>query len=425
VTTRSRPRVVIVGGGFGGLTAAQTLRTAVADVTVLDRTNHHLFQPLLYQVATAVLAPSDITSPIRHLLRDQRNTTVLLAEATRVDVERRVVVTDTEPHEVPYDYLVLATGARHSYFGHEEWERWAPGLKGIDDAREIRRRWLTAFEEAEKARTPQERACWLTFVIVGAGPTGVELAGIMPDIAFHSMEGDFRHFDPRESKIILIEGGPRVLPTYPEELSARALRDLESLGVEVRLNTRVTRVEHDGVWMGDEHIPTRTMFWAAGNQASPLAKSLGVPLTKDGRVIVEPDLSVPGHPEIFVIGDLAAAKERDGSWVPGVAPAANQMGSTAAKNIVRSLNDEERKPFRYRDKGSLATIGRYRAIVSIGRFRLTGALAWWFWLIVHILYLAGFRNRLSVLVEWGYSYFTYNRGSRLLTRREEREVVAG
>jgi NADH dehydrogenase len=393
------------------------MRTADVDVTLVDRTNHHLFQPLLYQVATAVLAPSDITSPIRWLLRKNRNTTVLLAEVDSIDVANGVVHADLGALTLPYDYLIIASGARHAYFGHDEWEPLAPGLKSLEDALKVRHRFLIAFEEAEKA-PPEERESWLRFVVVGGGPTGVELAGILPDIAHHSMIDDFRQFDPRDTKILLLEGGPRLLTAFEPDLAARALRDLEGLGVEVHLNAVVTRIEKDAVYVGDQRIPTRTVLWAAGNQASPLARTLDVPLDRAGRVLVEPDLSVPGHPNIFVAGDLAAVKKEDGELVPGVAPAANQMGKLAAKNIRRLLAELPSLTFKYRDKGNLATIGRYRAIAAIGKVKLRGQFAWWFWLLVHLMYLATFRNRVIVLIEWAYSYLTYQRGSRLLTERE-------
>jgi NADH dehydrogenase len=408
---------VIIGGGFAGLTAARGLRTADVDVTLLDRTNHHLFQPLLYQVATAVLAPSDITSPIRWLLRKNTNTTVLMAEVDTIDVARRIVYADLGKVEVPYDYLIVASGARHAYFGHDEWEPMAPGLKSLEDALKVRHRFLSAFEEAEKA-TAEDRESWLRFVIVGGGPTGVELAGILPDIAHHSMLHDFRNFNPRDTKILLIEGGPRLLTAFEPDLAARALKDLEGLGVEVHLNARVTRIEEGAVYVGEQRIPTRTVLWAAGNQASPLARSLDAPLDNAGRVLVAPDLSVPGAPHIFIAGDLAAVPYKGEMLVPAVAPAANQMGKHAAKNIRRLLAELPTIPFQYFDKGNLATIGRYRAIAEIGRFKLRGQFAWWFWLIVHLMYLATFRNRVVVLIEWAYSYLTYQRGSRLLTERE-------
>jgi NADH:ubiquinone reductase (H+-translocating) len=419
----TRPRVVIIGGGFAGLTAARGLRKSDVDVTLIDRTNHHLFQPLLYQVATAVLAPSDITAPIRWLLRKNTNTTVLMAEVDSIDVDTQLVHADRGRLAIPFDYLVVASGARHAYFGRDEWEPLAPGLKSLEDALEIRHRFLSAFEEAEKAPA-DERESWLRFVVIGGGPTGVELAGILPDIAHHSMLDDFRNFDPRETKIVLLEGGPRLLTSFEPDLAARALRDLEGLGVEVHLNAVVTRVERDAVYVGEQRIPTRTVLWAAGNQASPLARSLRAPLDRAGRVLVNPDLSVPGAAHIFIAGDLAAVPYRNGQLVPAVAPAANQMGKLAAKNIRRLLAELPTESFRYRDKGNLATIGRYRAIAEIGRFKLRGQFAWWFWLIVHLMYLATFRNRVVVLIEWAYSYLTYQRGSRLLTEREGDGVSA-
>lgn len=412
--TAPRPRVVIVGGGFGGLKAARALAHADVDVTLVDRANHHIFQPLLYQVATATLAPSDITAPIRHLLRKQRNTEVLLAGATRIDVARRVLVLDRAPHELPYDYLILTAGSRHSYFGHDAWESLAPGLKSIPDALEIRRRFLLAFERAEASDDPAERGALLTFVIVGAGPTGVELAGLIPEVTY-GFRGDYKRIDMSDVRVVLVEGGPRVLSTFPESLSAHAQRDLEKLGVTVRTNAIVTNVDATGASIGDELIPSRTVLWAAGNASSPLARSLGVPLDRAGRVNVASDLSVPGHPEIFVAGDLAAVPLPGGGLVPGVAPAANQMGHTAAINVLRTIAGAPRRTFRYRDKGNLATIGRYKAVADFGRVRLTGAIAWWFWLFVHIMYLVGFRNRVSVLVQWAYAYFTYQRGVRLIT----------
>jgi NADH dehydrogenase len=414
----TKPKVVIIGGGFAGLTAARHLRKADVEVTLVDRTNHHLFQPLLYQVATAVLAPSDITSPIRWLLRKQTNTTVVMAEVDAINPEKRIVFADMGRLALPYDYLIIASGARHAYFGHDEWEPMAPGLKSLEDALKVRHRFLIAFEEAEKASDAEEREKWLRFVVVGGGPTGVELAGILPDIAHHSMLHDFRNFDPRDTKILLLEGGPRLLTAFEPDLAARALRDLQGLGVEVHLNAVVTRIEKDAVYVGDERIPTRTVLWAAGNQASPLARSLDAPLDRAGRVLVEPDLSVPGAPHIFVAGDLAAAPYKDGQLVPAVAPAANQMGRHAAKNIRRLLAGLPTIPFKYFDKGNLATIGRYRAIAEIGKVKLRGQIAWWFWLLVHLMYLATFRNRVIVLIEWAYSYITYQRGSRLLTERE-------
>ena len=412
---RRKPRVIIIGAGFGGLYAARALKRADVDLLVLDRTNYHLFQPLLYQVATATLAPTDITAPIRHLLRKQRNTTVLMTTVAAVDVERRVVIAE-DGASYPYDYLILSAGARHAYFGHPEWEAIAPGLKSIDDAVELRNRLLGAFERAETIADAAERAEWLTFVVVGGGPTGVELAGMIPSIAKETLVHEFRRFDARDTRVILVEGGPRVLPTYAPELSEHARRDLVNLGVEVRTGAMVTRVEQGGVHVAGEVIRARTVMWAAGNAASPLGRVLGVPVDRAGRVPVEQDLSIPGHPELFVIGDLASIST-GGKPVPGVAPAAMQMGAHAAKSIRRDLEARPRAAFVYRNKGDLATIGRNRAIADFGRFKVTGVLAWWFWLFLHILYLAGFRNRLSVLIEWGYAYFTYARGARLITGR--------
>lgn len=413
-----RPRIVIVGAGFGGLTAARHLRRARADVTVIDRTNHHVFQPLLYQSATASLAPSDITAPIRHVLRKQRNTTVLLGDVQAIDVERQVVRC-RGGWEAAYDYLIVGAGTRHSYFGHPEWEALAPGLKTIEDAIEIRRRFLLAFERAELARV-EDRPAHLTFVIVGAGPTGCELAGVMQEIACHAMQQDFRHIDTTRTRVLLIEGGPRVLATFPESLAAKADAELRELGVEVRTGTAVTRIEPDAVYVGDERIPARTVFWAAGNTASPLSRSLGVPLTRTGLVIVERDLSIPGHPNVFVIGDLAHTTNEDGTPNPGVAQVAIQAGRAAARNIEHLLRGEATKPFHYINKGDLATIGRAKAIANLfgGRMQVSGRPAWWLWLFIHIMYLVGFRNRISVLIQWAYAYATYQRGVRLITGRE-------
>ena len=421
------PRVVIIGAGFGGLYAARALKRAPVDVTVIDRTNHHVFQPLLYQVATATLPATSITAPIRWMLRKQRNTRVLMAEVNDIDVERRVVHIDDDRREVPYDYLIVAGGSRHAYFGHPEWEEYAPGLKSIDDALEIRRRLLLAFERAEKSTDPRERAAYLTFVIVGGGPTGVELAGMIPMIARRSLPKEFRNIDTRAARILLVEGGPRVLPTFPENLAARAHRDLEELGVQVRTNSLVTAVEPGSVQIGGERVETCTVLWAAGNAASGLGKFLGVERDRFGRIAVAPDLSLPGHPEVFVVGDLASVVSK-GRQVPGVAPAAMQEGATAARNIIRTIRRQPRIAFRYRNKGDLATIGRMRAIAQFPRFQMAGAIAWWFWLFVHIMYLAGFRNRIDVLIDWAYSFFTYQRGSRLIVgpiRRGNPQPAAG
>ena len=415
---------MIIGGGFGGLAAAQTLRNGDAEVTVIDRTNHHIFQPLLYQVATAALAPSDITAPIRWILRRQQNTTVLLGEISSIDVDRKIVSMDYGSREIPYDYLIVATGSRHAYFGHEEWEPLAPGLKAIEDATEIRRRFLLAFERAEKATDETERDAYLTFVIVGGGPTGVELSGALPMIARKALYPDFRHIDTRKTRVILLEGGPRILPTFPESLASTAQRDLSDLGVEVHTSSIVTRIERDAVYVGDERYSTRTVFWAAGNLASPLGKTLGAPLDYAGRVLVKPDLSLPGHREVFVIGDLALVEREGLSPVPGVAQAAQQEGRTAAKNIRRLMHGAATRPFGYRNKGDLAVIGRSRAIADLTKVRFTGFFAWLFWLFVHIMLLVGFRNRLSVLVQWAYSYFTYQRGVRLITDPEHSQLEA-
>jgi len=412
---KRRPRIVIIGGGFGGLSAAKALRKADVDVLLIDRTNHHLFQPLLYQVATASLSPSDITAPIRWILRRQKNVTVLLAEVTDIDVDRKVVVIDTPSREIPYDYLIVASGSRHAYFSHDEWEPIAPGLKAIEDAEEIRRRFLMAFERAEKSLDPREREACMTFVIVGGGPTGAELSGVFPEVARKAMHSDFRNIDTRKTRVILVEAGPRILPSFPEELARVAHRDLEELGVEVRTNSVVTRIEPGTVCIGDERIMAETVFWAAGNVASYLGKALGVPLDRAGRVMVNDDLSIPGHSEVFVVGDLALVVREDGTPVPGVCPAANQEGTAAAKNILHMLRRQPVRKFQYRNKGDLATIGRSRAIADFGRIRLTGRIAWLLWLFVHIMYLVGFRNRLSVFIQWGYSYFTYQRGVRLIT----------
>jgi len=414
----SRPHVVIIGGGFGGLTAARTLRRAPVDVTLIDRNNHHTFQPLLYQVATATLNPSDITAPIRHVLRSQRNATVLLAEVERIDVRQRTLTIDEgdgRTRDITYDYLVVAAGARHAYFGHDAWEADAPGLKTIDDALEIRRRFLLAFERAELTDDADERAAYMTIVVVGGGATGVELAGLIPDV-LRGVRRDFRRIDPSRARIILVEGGPRLLSTFPEEISNRALADLRELGVDVRLDSVVTRIDANRACIGDDCIATRNVFWAAGNAASPLGRFLDAPLDRAGRVQVNADLSVPGYAEVFVVGDLATLTDVRGVRVPWVAPSANQEGKRAAENIRLLIAGKETVKFRYFNKGDLATIGRYRAVADFGSFRVVGWLAWWFWLFVHIMYLVGFRNRVSVLIQWAYSYFTYQRGVRLITR---------
>ena len=406
------PRVVIVGGGFGGLNAARQLARAPVQVTLVDRRNHHLFQPLLYQVATAALNPSDIAVPIRRILRNQQNVEVLLAEARSIDLSAKVVYLDEGT--APYDYLVVATGARHSYFGREPWAEFAPGLKSIGDALEIRRRVLSAFELAERERDPARREAWLTFVIVGAGPTGVELSGALCEIAQHALARDFRHINPAQARVILLEGSDRVLPPYIPALSEKARKQLVRLGVDVRTGQKVTSIDAEGVGIGSERIATRTVLWAAGVAGSGFGRALGVPLDRAGRVPVGPDLSIAGHPEVFVVGDLAALVQ-DGAPVPAVAPAAMQEAKHAARNVLRSIRGEATLPFRYKDKGSLATIGRSAAVADLGRIKLSGPLAWIAWLLLHLLLLVGFRNRLIVLIEWAWSFFSYDRGARLIT----------
>jgi NADH dehydrogenase len=408
--------VVIVGAGFAGLNAARALARAAVQVTVVDRRNHHLFQPLLYQVATASLNPADIAAPIRRVLRRQRNAEVILADVTGVDLPgRRVLLSDGE---LPYDRLILATGATHSYFGHPEWARFAPGLKTVEDALEIRRRILTAFERAEREADPERQRAELTFVVVGGGPTGVELAGAIAEIARHALGSDFRHIAPERSRVLLLEGAPTVLSAYPAALRASAARQLERLGVEVRTGAMVTQLDGDGVEVAGARIAATTVLWAAGVQASPLARALGVPLDRAGRVRVAPDLSVPGHPEVQVIGDLASL-EQDGGQVPGVAPAAIQQGRHAAQNLVRALAGAPPVAFRYRDRGALATIGRGSAVARLGRVELSGQIAWLAWLFIHLLFLIGFRSRAAVILQWAWSYLTFDRGARLITETAE------
>jgi len=406
------PHVVILGAGFGGLWAAQALGRAPVRVTVVDRTNHHVFQPLLYQVATAGLAAPAISAPIRHILARQKNATVLLGDAKSIDVAQRKVVLD-DGAEIAYDHLVVATGAAHSYFGNDAWASYAPGLKTLDDALEIRRRILLAYEHAEREHDPVKRAAWLTFVVIGGGATGVELAGTLAEIARHTMRGEFRNFDPRNARVVLVEGVDRVLPPYPIDLSEKARLQLERLGVTVWLGRRVTGIDADGVTMGSDRLAAKTVLWAAGVAASPLGKSLGAPLDRAGRVAVEPDLSLAGHPEIFVIGDLAAAKS-NGEAVPGIAPAAKQMGTHTAKNIVRRLRGEPTLAFRYKDYGQLATIGRSAAVAYFGKFHLSGYPAWVAWLVAHIYFLINFRNRLVVMIDWAWSYWTMQRSARIV-----------
>jgi len=409
----TRARILIVGGGFGGIYAARALRSSGVDVVLIDRRNHHLFQPLLYQVASATLSPADIAAPIRHILRHQRNAEVLLAEVKAVDAPGRAVEL-ADGRRIAYDYLILATGAVDQYFGHEEWPEFAPGLKTIEDATAIRRRFLLAFEAAEQETDPERCAALLTFVVVGAGPTGVEMAGSFAEIARHTLRRDFRNVDPRSARVVLIEGGDRVLATYDPKLSTRAKDHLERLGVEVRLGSIVTRIEADAVYVGEERIPTHNVVWAAGVAASPLGATLEVECDRMGRVIVAPDLSVPGFPEIFVIGDLSSYTHQ-GDTLPGTAPVAIQGAKAAADNILRSIGGRERVEFRYRDRGSMATIGRAAAVAQTRHLKLHGLPAWLAWLFIHIIALIGFRNRLAVIIEWGWSYLTWQRGARLIT----------
>jgi NADH dehydrogenase len=406
------PHVVIIGAGFGGLDAARALDGAPARVTLLDRHNYHLFQPLLYQVATAALSPGDIASPIRWILRHQQNVQVLLAEARAIDPAARAVVTDREP--LSYDYLIVATGATHSYFGHPEWEAWAPGLKTLDDALEMRRRVLLAFEAAEREPDPEAQQRLLTFVIVGGGPTGVELAGALAEIARQSLRDDFRRIRPESARIVLLEGSPFVLGTFPERLRAAARASLERLGVDVRTGAVVTAIDAGGVTVGNTRIVARTIIWAAGVAASPLASSLGVPLDRAGRVAAEATLNVPGHPDIFVVGDICSFQQ-DGKALPGVAQVAKQQGAHAARNVRRAIAGRALEPFRYHNYGNVATIGRGSAVVDIGPVRASGFLAWVFWLFLHIFWLVGFRNRAAVLGEWAWAYLTFQRRIRLIT----------
>jgi NADH dehydrogenase len=414
--------VVVIGAGFSGLNAAKKLKNAPVRLTLVDRKNHHTFQPLLYQVALAVLSPAEIATPVRAVVRNASNTEVLLGEVNGFDLEKRLVRIDNL--DLRYDFLIVASGATHAYFGHPEWAEYAPGLKTIEDAIEIRRRVLLTFESAEREAFARGSCPPLNFVVIGGGPTGVELAGAIADISKRYMERDFRAIDPAHSRIILLEGAPRALPVYPEDLSASAEKQLREMGVEVRTNAMVTNVEPGMVTVGTERIPANVILWGAGVSASPLGRMLGAPIDKAGRVFVEPDLSVPGHPEVFVTGDLASLRMKNGKPVPGVAPAAIQMGKFAARQIQRSIQGKPREDFAYVDKGTLATIGRSHAVADLGRFHFSGYLAWLSWLFIHLFFLIGFRNRILVVMEWAWAYVTYNQGARLITEPMEQEPPA-
>jgi NADH dehydrogenase len=409
-----QPHVIIVGGGFAGLDAARALSRAPVAVTLVDRHNHHVFQPLLYQVAAAALSPGDIASPIRWILRRQSNVRVLLGEVTGVDLTGKAVVIDGR-ERLGYDFLILAAGATHSYFGHDDWSAYAKGLKTLDDALTMRRRMLLAFEEAEREADPARRRHLLTFVLIGGGPTGVELAGALAEIARHTLKHEFDRIDPESSRIVLIEAGPTILPSFPESLRDSARRALRKLGVEVWENARVTQVEAEAVQVGDDRIPAHTILWSAGVAGAAVGASLGVPLDRVGRIAVQPDLSVAGYPEVFIAGDLANFPHQTGSPLPGVAQVAKQQGTHAARNIQALIAGRPATPFHYRDPGNMATIGRAAAIADFGWLRVSGYLGWLMWLFVHIMFLVGFRNRLSVLLQWASAYLTYQRSVRLIT----------
>jgi NADH dehydrogenase len=415
----SKPRVIIVGAGFGGLEAAKKLACKNVHVTVIDRTNYYLFQPLLYQVATAALSPADIAAPIRAVLSKCSNVEVILAEVEAVDVEAKKV--KTVDREIDYDYLILASGARHSYFGHNEWEKLAPGLKSLEDAIELRRRILMAFEYAERITDEAARRAAMTFVIIGGGPTGVEMAGAIAEISRYTLAKNFRHIDPFKARVILIEGEPRLLAAYPPDLSESARKQLAGLGVEVRTITRATNLTEAGVQLGDEFIPCRVKIWAAGNTASFVGKTLGKPVDRAGRVIVDDDLTIPGHPEVQVIGDLANFSHQTGEPLPGISPVAMQEGRHAARNVLRMIKGRKPQPFRYWDKGTMATIGRNKAVADLKFVHLKGRLAWLAWLFVHIFFLVGFRNRVLVFIQWAWAYLTFDKGARLITRNFQSE----
>jgi NADH:ubiquinone reductase (H+-translocating) len=419
MSSNQKPRVVIVGSGFGGLEAAKKLACKNVDLAVIDRTNYHLFQPLLYQVATAALSPADIAAPVRAILSKCRNVEVILAEVQSVNVDAKKV--KTVDMEIDYDYLILATGARHSYFGHDGWEKLAPGLKSLEDAIELRRRILMAFEYAEKITDEEARRAAMNFVVIGGGPTGVEMAGAIAEISRYTLAKDFRHIDPSQARIILIEGEPRLLAAYPEDLSANAKKQLMDLGVEVRTNSRATNLTEAGVQVDGEFVPCRVKIWAAGNNASFVGNTLGIPVDRVGRVIVKDDLTIPGHPEVQVIGDLANFSHQTGEPLPGISPVAMQQGRHAARNVLAMIRGRKPKRFRYWDKGTMATIGRNKAVADLRFVHLSGLIAWLAWLFVHIVFLVGFRNRLLVLIQWAWAYITFDKGARLITRNFQSE----
>lgn len=421
--TDARSHVVILGGGFAGLSAARELEKSRVRITLIDRANHHVFQPLLYQVATAGLSPSDISVPIRWRLRKQANVTVLLASATQIDPHTQTVELDDGERTLTYDYLIVATGARHAYFGRDEWEAYAPGLKSIEDALDMRQRFLMAFELAEKSDSEAERDALMTFVIVGGGPTGVELAGALAEIVKGALRRDFRRIDTRRARVLLVEAGPRILPTFPDRLSAVATRDLQKLGVDVRVGTPVTNIHESVVTIGTEEIRAGAVFWAAGNAASPLGAMLGAKTDRSGRVQVAPDLSVPSHANVFVVGDLCIVARRDGTPAPAVAPTANQTGAHAGRMVARKVAGRSTEPFVYFHKGDLATIGRHKAVSAFGRIMVTGYFSWLLWVFVHLMYLVGFRNRVTVFVQWAYAYLTYQRGVRIISETWRRDSL--
>ena len=413
VMARPDPHVVIVGGGFAGLWATRALASAKLRITLVDRGNHHLFQPLLYQVATAGLSAPDIAAPLRHILRKQRNVEVRMASVTGIEADAKRIALD-DGTSLDFDFLLLASGATHAYFGNDHWAEHAPGLKTLDDALDLRRKLLLAFERAEAASDPAEREAWLHFAIVGGGPTGVELAGTLAEIAKHTLKDEFRNIDPASARVRLVEAGPRVLAAFPDDLSAKAKRQLEKLGVEISTGTPVKEINADGYQLGETFVPAKTVVWAAGVAASPLGAMLGAPLDRAGRVQVQADLSVPGHPDIFVAGDLAALTQANGKPVPGVAPAAKQMGRLVAHNIRARLSGGKTNAFTYKDYGNLATIGRMAAVVDLGKLKFSGLLAWWFWLVMHVFFLIGFRNRVVVLLNWWWAYWSYQRAARII-----------